>query len=398
MKLFWLTAEMPFPPNTGGRIGMFKRIEYFSTRNEIYLFSIIDSEKERMYKDSMQAYCKEVRLYNRKKQKWGNFHKLLKGPYICVSRWLSEMQKDIDAVYETVQPDFVIVDFPQMLGNISDRVMKSGKVILNQHNIEYMALRNMSSLHKNILIRCASLIESYRLQWLEEQYYKRNLITLYTFVSIDDKTFFEEKYGLRNTLLVPVGTEACKLEKPFTSDFTISYMGKMEYPPNAEAAVWFAKNVYNRLKLQIPNLKYYIVGKNPLVDVCNLNKLDKSIIVTGTVEDVKEYFAKSDLIVVPLFHGGGVKVKLLEALGYGKLVITTSKGIEGTSFQNNKELLVADNPDDFTRLCVDVYNNSERYSHIKETAFRRIKKEFTWQMIIKNFENELNNLLQYKQD
>lgn len=392
MKLFWLTAEMPYPPNTGGRIVMFKRIEYLSKNNEIYLFSIVDSDNDYQYRSEMLKYCKNVFLYNRHNHRLRNLIKLVRGPYVCVSRWQNEMKNEIDVLYEDICPDFVIVDFPQMLGNLSDKVMGYGRVVLNQHNTEYVTLRNLSNIYNSFLMRMASKVESYRLKSLENKYYKRNLIKLYTFVSIEDKNFFEKQYGLNNTCLLPIGTEISKYESKRNKEFIISYIGKMEYPANAEAAIWFANNVFKRIEKAIPNLKYFIVGKNPLPEVKALQEINPNIIVTGTVDNIDEYFEKSDIIVIPLFHGGGVKVKLLEALGHGKLVITTNKGLEGTVFENRKELLVAESPEQYEELINDIYAHPDVYESIKKEGWRCVQDNFTWSAIINGFEMKLKGM------
>ena len=392
MKLFWLTAEMPYPPNTGGRIVMFKRIEYLSKNNEIYLFSIVDSDDDYKYRDDMLKYCKKVSLYNRHNHQLRNLLKLLCGPYVCVSRWQNEMKKDIDVLYEVIRPDFVMVDFPQMLGNISDSVMRGGRIVLNQHNTEYVTLRNLANIYNTFHMRMASKVESYRLKSLEKKYYERNLIKLYTFVSIEDKDFFEKQYGLHNTYLLPIGTEISNYESKPNKEFIISYIGKMEYPANAEAAIWFANNVFNRIENDIPGLKYFIVGKNPLPEVNALQEINPNIIVTGTVDNIDDYFEKSDIIVIPLFHGGGVKVKLLEALGHGKLVITTSKGIEGTVFEDRKELLVAETPEQYVELINDIYVQPGNYESIKNEGRKCVLENFTWAAIINGFEMKLKEM------
>lgn len=384
---------MPFPPNTGGRIGMFKRIEYFSRTNEIYLFSIIDRTEEVKYKHSMEKYCKSVSLYCREGKKLQSLFQLIKAPYVCESRWFSRMKSDISVYYEKLNPDFVIVDFPQMLGNIPEKVFHSGKLVLNQHNTEYLTLRNISKLFDNPLKRVVGLIESYRLERLEKKYYQRNAIRLFTFVSSEDKLFFENKYGFTNTLLVPVGTEVNVSEKKDKGNFNISYIGKMEYPANAEAAVWFANNVFGKIKADIEGIRYYVVGKNPLRSVKELAEQDADIVVTGTVDDIGKYFEMSDVIVIPLFHGGGVKVKLLEALGHKKLVITTRKGIEGTIFRDKHELLVAEDAEHFKELIKDIFHNPDKYNDIIETGFECVKNNFTWAAIVKNYEEVLKSMI-----
>lgn len=393
MTIIWLTAEMPFPPNTGGRIGMFKRIEYFSKENDVYLFSIIDKNIEAKYSQDLQKYCKTVNLYCREGRMLRNLFGLIRAPYVCESRWFSKMKQDIDKTFGYINPDYVIVDFPQMLGNISESIFNSGRVILNQHNTEYQTLRNISKIFKNPVKRVAGFIESYRLEKIEKKYYKRKPIKLFTFVSLEDKMFFERKYGLTNTLLVPVGTETKILEKQNKNDIIISYIGKMEYPSNAEAAVWFANNVFVGLKENIPNVKFYVVGKNPISSVKELADKDSDIIVTGTVESVDEYYENTDIVVIPLFHGGGVKVKLLEALGHKKLVITTKKGVEGTIFKNGQELIVAENADQYKDVINDIYTNPKKYEIIKETGYKCIEDNFTWAAIVRKYEEKLKSMI-----
>lgn len=393
MKLVWLTAEIPYPPNTGGRIVMFKRIEYLSSRNEIFLYSISDRKNEAIYRNDLLRYCKDVNLYCREGSFFSSLWGLTKGPYVCESRWFSRMMRDIDSCFDKLNPDFVIVDFPQMMGNISNRILSSGKVILNQHNTEYVTLRNITSLYKSRFKRFIGRVESYRLEKYERSLYEKKLIKLFTFVSLEDKTFFEQRYNLSNTILVPVGTEIRRIPFMKKDNFVISYIGKMEYPANAEAVIWFAENVLKQLSDFIPSLKFYVVGKNPPPSVRELSMRYSNIIVTGTVESTEEYYQMSDVVVIPLFHGGGVKVKLLEALGYGKLVITTSKGIEGTLFKNGKELIVANNANEFIESCIDAYENPQNYNQISENGYKIIEEKYTWEAIIDEFEARLRSLI-----
>ena len=395
MKIIWLTAEMPYPPNTGGRVAMFRKIEHLSQNNEIYLYSIVDSDTDVNYKDGLTPYCVEVSLYDRREEKGTLPLKILKGPYVCVSRWISKMKQDILNCYAQINPDYILVEFPQMLGNLTTEILNSGKVVLNQHNTEYLTLRNLSSTYNSRLMRCAAKIESLRLEKFEKRCYKKYNIKLFTFVSIKDKSFFEIKYHKTNTYLLPIGTEVFPYEKRSKNNrsFNIAYFGKMSYPANDEAVTWFVDNVFMKLKKIIPYAKFYIIGKDPTQNVIELSKKGNDIIVTGTVDDINQYYNISDLVVIPLFHGGGVKVKLLEALGHGKLVITTNKGIEGTIFEDGEELLVANTADEFLKLCHSVCLNYEKYEEIKQNGLNTVETHFSWSKIVEQYEKELLRLL-----
>ena len=155
MKLIWLSAECPYPPNTGGRMVTWKRIEKLSQRHDIFLFSIVDSERDFDYIDNLKKCCKEVYLYQRKRSLRVMVQSLFK-PFPAVSRWNTGLSKKLEEKCEQIDPDYIVVDFPQMLGNLSTDIMCRWKVVLNQHNIEHLTLKSIaktqSSFLKNLLI------------------------------------------------------------------------------------------------------------------------------------------------------------------------------------------------------------------------------------------------------
>lgn len=388
--MIWVSPECPYPANTGGRIVIMKRLEYLSQNNEIYFFSVIDNDEEYKYASDLLKYCKEVHLY--KRNKYSALSKLIKAPFVCVSRWLSSMKHDIEECFENEKIDWVIVDFPQMLGNISEEIFNSNKLVLNQHNIEYMTLQNLAESIGNPLRRILYSVEARRLYQFEKRCYRNSNIRLFTFVSIEDKAFFEKKFGKVNTLLVPVGAEVHGYEENKDNQNIISYFGKMSYPANAEAAIWFSYNVFPIIQKEIPESKFYIVGKDPSKHLLNLSESNSNIVVTGTVDTIEDYYKQTDLVVVPLNHGGGVKVKVLEALGHGKLVISTVKGIEGTIFRNQVELLTAESATDFAHICINTLQNFSCYERIRRCGYENIRKNFTWKVVVERFEQELNHL------
>lgn len=390
MKVIWVSPECPFPANTGGRIVTMKRLEYFSQNNDIYFFCVIDYDDEYAYRSELLKFCKEVHLY--KRNKGTSLLKLLRGPFVCVSRRITTMKSDINVCFEREIIDWVIVDFPQMLGNISEKIFNSNKLILNQHNVEYVTLHNLANSIVNPLRRALYDIEAQRLYQYEKRCYRNLNIRLFTFVSIEDKNFFERRWGRLNTLLVPVGAEVYKYEENRKKQNIISYFGKMSYPANVEAALWFSNQVFPIIQKEIPESRFYIVGKDPAKRLLELSENNSNIVVTGTVDKIDDYYKQTDLVVVPLSHGGGVKVKVIEALGYGKLLVSTAKGIEGTTFRNKKELMTAESAEEFARICINALQNISCYEEIRRCGYENIRKNFTWEAVVDKFEQELNQL------
>lgn len=385
MKLLWVIPECPYPPNTGGRMVMWKRIQYLSENNEIHLYSIYDNENDLCGKEIIEQCCSLVRLYSRN----GKISSLIKStifPYPAVSRWNSRMKKDIEDDYNNFEPDLVMVDFPQMLGGLPKNVLKSGRIVLNQHNIEHKALYSLSQglrgVKKTIYRIVAKQMEKY-----ENKVYKD--ILLYSFVSDVDMNWFMNRYGLKNTMLVPIGAEIAEYKNEFSNQTDIVFVAKMSYPANEEGALWLIQDVLPIIRNKVPDIRLYIVGKDPSEVVLDYGRQDDRVIVTGTVDDVEPYYNKCIIAAIPIKTGGGVNVKLLEALGRNRFVVTTSKGIEGTAFKDGIHLFVEDDPVQFADRCIDIIQNYNKYEYIRRNSYDFMIKNYSWKTIVSCFEMKL---------
>lgn len=391
MKIFWLTPESPIPTNTGGRKATWEKIKELAKCNEIHLFMVIDSNHEEQYRDEIAKVCTQVHLYKRKV----NLNKLIKSlfvPYPATTRDIKEMRHDIDSLRMKIVPDVIIVDYPQMMVNLSKRTLNQNLVILNQYNIEHKVLVEVCKHFKNPLKNLLYGITAKLMRLYERRLYKTKKIDLFTFVSLEDKNFFENYYKLYNTFLVPIGVEKhsfCDMVR----NHKILFVGNMTYPPNIVAVEWFCSEVLPLVKNYVNDLQLYIVGKDPPEKIVNLAKKYKELVVTGTVPDITKYYNECAFVVVPLQSGGGVKVKLLEALGFGKLVLTTSKGVEGTIFTDKKHLCVENIPTDFADRCIDILINMTNYEQIRFDGYVEVANNYTWHAVAKNFELKIQELI-----
>ena len=139
---------------------------------------------------------------------------------------------------------------------------------------------------------------------------------------------------------------------------------------NPEGALWFVNEVLPRIKCNIRDIKFYIVGKDPIEKLKALS--DPNVIVTGFVEDLDPYYQMADIVVIPVLHGGGVKLKLLEAMGYNKTVVSTSQGARGTDFVDGESILIADDAEKFAENCVSVLNDPVAFQLLKKKGRRNL--------------------------
>lgn len=389
MRILWITLESILPANTGGRIGVFKRLEQLSQTNEIYLFYPYDNESELTQVNELKKYCKKVYPYSRTANKKHGLVRLLKYPFTVGSREFSEMKRDIKLCIEKERIDVINVDFPHMCVNLLDMDINV-PIVLNEHNIEWKVYKTIANSHTNLIMKALYYIDSFRLKKYEESVFKKLNFSKITFVSSKDmQTMIDEKMvDKTRACLIPVGANIQEINAVPHVEKNIIFVGKMSYGPNIEAAKWFVKEIFPKIKEHINSAKFYIVGKDPTEEVEKLRT--KSVIITGIVPDIKKYYEIADLVVLPLKNGGGVKVKLLEAISFNKPIVSTSVGVEGTYFASHY-IPVSDEPQLFAELCESVLNDKNIYP--EKEVYDYFINNYTWAGIGKKYEQCLKEAI-----
>lgn len=393
MKILWITLESALPANSGGRLGVYKRLEQVVKTEEVYLFYPYDKEEELKYADELRKVCAEVHPYFRGANKKHALLNILKYPYTVGSRCIVQMQEDIKSCVQKHPIDRINVDFPHMCVNLFDMDLQI-PIILNEHNIEWKVYKTIADSQKNIWKKAAYWIDSFRLKAFELKIFRELHIRKVTFVSKNDMAEMIASGILdRNKcVLIPVGADVREAKGSslgaLHKGHNIIYVGNMSYGPNIEAVTWFVKDILPLILKQISQVKFYIVGKEPSHEVKSL--AGKHVVVTGAVDSVDEYYNLADLVVLPLKNGGGVKVKLLEAVSYQKPIVSSSVGVEGTIYSDGKSIPVADTPTEFADKCAAALMNQS--NDLAEAAYSIFTAHYTWVNIGKQYVDMMRNI------
>jgi glycosyltransferase involved in cell wall biosynthesis len=161
---------------------------------------------------------------------------------------------------------------------------------------------------------------------------------------------------------------------------------------NAEAAIWFARQVFPRVREANPRAEFWIVGSNPPLEVRQLADIP-GVHVTGTVEDVRPYYCRAAVSVAPYRYGEGTKLKVLEAMACGVPVVTTRIGCQGINVQDGKDIRIAETVEAFTERVTELLGNSEQRWGMGARARRLIEQEYAWTKIVGDLEPKLNQLV-----
>jgi len=161
--------------------------------------------------------------------------------------------------------------------------------------------------------------------------------------SEEDARILRERYGALDCHAVPSGFDPDFFRPPDPAPLrdpqTLLFLGSMNYGPNVDAVLRFARECLPELRTRHPGVRMQIVGGDPLPEVRALSGPD--VEVTGGVPDVRPYLARCGQLVVPLRIGGGTRLKIVEALAMGAPVVSTHIGAEGLGLEDGRDLLLA---------------------------------------------------------
>jgi sugar transferase (PEP-CTERM/EpsH1 system associated) len=158
----------------------------------------------------------------------------------------------------------------------------------------------------------------------------------------------------------------------------VVFTGAMDYWPNVEGVCWFADEVLPEIRRRSPDLTFYIVGNRPAPEVQILNDRD-GMVVTGFVDDVRDYLSAADVCVAPLRIARGIQNKVLEALAMGRPTVSTSFALEGVRAQHGREVLVADEPSAFAEAVVTLLEDRKGAEELGRRGRKSMETHFSWE-------------------
>lgn len=289
---------------------------------------------------------------------------------------VEKVQQVIDDLFARDHYDVVLFESVFMADY---RFPQGTQVIIDQHNIEYELRYRTYQREKSFARKWYNWWESRQLKPVELERCRKAQGVLVT----SEREALLLKPLLSESSMIAVipngvDTEAFqRISQEQELSDRIVFTGSMDYYPNIDAVLYFARECWPLIRLKVPNATWQIVGRNPPPVVQDLAKLP-GISVTGSVPDVKPYLAAATVAIAPLLIGSGTRLKILEALAMGKAVVSTRLGCEGLSVVSSKHLIVADQPEMFAQSVVDLLQNGEQRVMLGDTG-RELAETYSWQ-------------------
>lgn len=228
------------------------------------------------------------------------------------------------------------------------------KLVYRAHNIENqvwtrLAQQKTDPFKRSYLRMHARRILNYEIQQLN----RFDAITVFT---PQDKQVIEN-YGINIPVqILPVGLNLEKYKPDYTQiEFpSIFFLGSLDWLPNREGMEWFLNSFFKELTDGDLNVKLYVAGSDIPESFDDYEVMGK-IFIQGEVDDALEYVNSKAIMIAPLLSGGGMRVKIVEGMAMEKCIISTSLGAEGISYEDGKNIIIANNREEFyqaIKLCI----------------------------------------------
>jgi glycosyltransferase involved in cell wall biosynthesis len=160
----------------------------------------------------------------------------------------------------------------------------------------------------------------------------------------------------------------------------VLFMGGMHWPPNGDGVGWFAREILPAVLAGQPQARLLAVGRQPPDELWN-GPSRESIEAPGYVHDPQPYWASSQVFVVPLRAGGGMRVKILDAWARGLPVVATTIGAEGLQYRSGEDILIADTPADFAAAVLAVLSDAPRANRLAAAGRATVEQYYDWHRI-----------------
>lgn len=248
------------------------------------------------------------------------------------------------------------------------RKYSKAKVVIRMHNIEHQIWERLADNESNLMMKMVYRMNKKQLEHVENTILKK--MDGYMTISDPDFQYFQKTAPAVPGVVIPFGIdmENYELEDDYIASDkpSLCHIGSMTWSPNMEGIEWFLDEVWPQIHEAHPELQFTVAGHGTPAKL--LQRQDPNVQFVGAVPSANEFMLDHDMMIVPLLSGSGVRVKIVEAMALGRVVITTSVGAEGLDVVNGKHLFIADTPEDFLSVIDKCIQTPDICSIISENA------------------------------
>ncbi len=265
------------------------------------------------------------------------------------------------------------------------RNLVSCPIIMRSHNVEFkiwerLAVEEKSFLKKKYLIHLCSRLKEYE----EETMSKLDGVM---YISDLDQSYFKD-LNISSTV-IPFVRDLNITDNPIERN-SFFHLGSMDWLPNKNGIQWLLDEVWPIVREKKPEAKLFLGGKDMPKEYFQLK--DQKVFVEDYVENSDQYMKKHGVMLVPLFSGGGIRIKIIDGLCNGIPILSTSIGVEGIPQDNEEQICIADTAEDFANKMIALLNDKDELVSLGENGGKLAKKYFSKESIVPKLDSFFNQI------
>ena len=351
MRILVLLNRIPFPLNDGGAIGSYHFVKgYVDAGCDVSCLAMNTTKHYVDMKNTGDAFAGvrefvAIPIDNRIRPVAALLNLFSSQSYVIERFRSSEFENALIKLLKENTFDIVHVDgLPTCLYIDTIRQNSKSKIVQRAHNVECKIWERAATADANPLKRWYLGIQARRLKAFEKEVLGK--VDTVLAISREDEGFIYDLQPKSKTIIVPAGLDIDE-SKPVSQPKGVNlfFIGSFDWLPNLQGLYWFLQDVWPKVHSAFPSITLHIAGKKMPEQFHKLSSLN--IVAHGEVPSSSEFMDKYTVLVSPLISGSGVRIKIIEAMAIGKVVLSTTVSAEGSGAEDGEHLLIADNADEY---------------------------------------------------
>lgn len=380
MKILQISNKAPYPPNDGSSIAVYNMAKGFIDNGiDLHLLTVNTKKHFKEDKQVPEEFKKQsnyTSVYRDTDVKpLGALLNLFSFQSFFVSRFVfKEFEDALTKKLKENEFDVIHIEglFMAPYMDVIKRYSKA-KITLRAHNVEHLIWNRLIKNEKSTLKKWYLRLQNKRLKKLEVNVLNR-VDGIVPITSYDKDLMLglgiEKKYCVSPTGIL---LDRYKMDKTSVNPNTFFHLASMDWMPNIEAVDWFLDEVFNPY-LKNENAEFNLAGRFMPEKYLQLN--GGNLKVQGAVDNNIDFYNQHEVMIVPLQSGSGMRIKIVEGLALGKVIISTSIGAEGIPVTHGENILIADSPKEFADVIKLLIDNKELKEKISLNARKFIEEKF----------------------
>jgi glycosyltransferase involved in cell wall biosynthesis len=384
MKILQIHNKVPYPPKDGGSIAVYNLSEGFAKLASKVDILALNTNKHFADIQAVNEQLPEgIKIHAFDINTDIHLYKLLlnfffsKQPYNAVRFINKEFGYKLVELLKEKKYDVIQIEGLYMLPYL-DIIRSFSKAIVayRAHNIEYEIWQRTYHNEKSFIKRNYLKVLYKRIKRFESSYL--NTYDVLIPITQRDADNLNKLGNTKPYFVSPTGI-TIKADLQLPEEYNpnkLFHLGSMDWHPNQEGLVWFLENVWKKVIEKNPQLTFTLAGRNAPRDFVKKISSYKNVVFEGEVESAADFMNNHSIMIVPLLSGSGMRIKLIEGMAHGKVIITTTLGAEGIPAKDMREILIADTADEFIKKIYYILEHPEKLKKISLEAKSFISNNF----------------------